>query len=114
MKNGEIIAKLVRATTVSYREGDAESCERALDKVCDAVGALIDELLSEHDTSGGADASHSTSPTFSSLPIFFASETRNQAGATSSDAALTVPTPRGDLPNSLGALPDDTNTEREA
>jgi hypothetical protein len=49
MKNGEVIAKLVKATTVSYQEGDAKSCERALDKVCDAVCALIDELRSEHD-----------------------------------------------------------------
>ena len=49
MKNGEVIAKLVKATTVSYKEGDAESCERALDKVCDAVCELIDELRSEHD-----------------------------------------------------------------
>ena len=52
MKNGEIIARLVKASTVSYREGDAESCERALDKVCDAVCALIDELRSEHDRGG--------------------------------------------------------------
>lgn len=49
MKNGEIIAKLVKATTVSYREGDAESTEKALNEVCDNVCALIDELRSEHD-----------------------------------------------------------------
>ena len=30
MKNGEVIARLTKATTVSYREGDAESCDASL------------------------------------------------------------------------------------
>lgn len=40
----ELIERLQHATTVNYREGDAESTERALDEVCDRIGILIGEL----------------------------------------------------------------------